>query len=215
MPDRSGCKVDRVAERYEIDDPRHATLGDGLLARWRGEGDHEEHGYRTLTDWFNKRILRTVYESAGRRTLGNRIESDFAALTGEDDIVRDEVVADLRADGVDAAALTDDFVSWGTIRTHLTDCLDGEKSAATSADDWQRETVEMARSFAASKAEEAVSSLGTNGVVDGVDAATVDVSIRLRCERCPTVVPIDVAIQRGYVCDDHRSESLSRGADQS
>jgi len=205
------CKVDRAAGRYDIEVPGGSSVGDALRSRWRGEGGHPEHGYRTLTEWFNKRLLRAAYDEAGRETLGNRVETDYEALTGEDDLVRREVVEHIRADGVDVEAVQADMVSWGTMRTHLKECLDATKSRSTAASDWERESVEMARSFAGEKVESALSALASKGELAGVDRSSVAVEIQLRCEACPTVVPLDVALGQGYVCADHSHADRSDG----
>lgn len=198
------CKVDRTIESYGLAgaDPRHDSIHEGLLARWHGEDGHTESGYRTLTAWFNKRLLRSVYTDHGRAIDGGRLDSDYDALTGEDDLLEAEVIESLRADGIDATALRDALVSYGTMRTHLTECLGGEKTRAASGD-WERESVRMAESFAREKVESAVASLGRKGSLDGVADASVVVQVALECDRCPTRVPLNVALDRGYVCADH------------
>ena len=200
----AGCKVDRAIDRYGLDsaDPRYDSIDEGLLARWTGR-DGESSGYRTLTEWFNKRLLRRAFDAHGRDALGARVDHEYEALTGDDDLVREEVAESLSADGIDAEQVREDMVSWGTMRTHLRDCLDGEKASPTSEREWERESVEMAASFAREKAESAVSSLATKGRLDGVDSSSVTVQIRVGCEECPTRVPFDVAIERGYVCQEH------------
>lgn len=207
------CKVDAVIDQYDIDDPQHGAVDDGLLARWLGEDGHNEHGYRTLTTWFNKRVLRTVYEDHGRKSLGNRIEADYEALNSDDELVRQEVESDIRADGIDVAELSGNLISWGTMRKHLKECLDAEKPTESSTSDWQRDTIEMARSFAAEKADQALSSLSNDGDFEGADGVSVDVEVRLQCDECPTSVPFDVAIRRGYVCEQHHKEHPSVSSD--
>ena len=203
MVEQSYCKIDRVIKQYGLDDPQHASVDGGLLARWHGEDNHREYGYRTLTDWFNKRVLRTVYEEHGRKTLGNRIESDYTALTGTDDIVRNEVRSDIESEGIPVDDLIDDLASWGTMRSHLQECLDGEKEAEQSTSDWERDAIRKARNVAKQKASESLSSLAANSEIEDGASASVDVEIRLRCGECPTVVPFEVAAQRGYVCETH------------
>jgi len=214
MGQQTECKLDHVVERYSIDDPLHPSVDAGLLARWRGEDGHASQGYRTLTTWFNQRVLRTVYERNGRKTLGNRVESDYEALTGNDELLRGEVQSDLRTDGINVVELTDQFVSWGTVRTHLTDCLDGEKPSETATTDWQLDTVKKARAFAASKTESTLGSLANSGDLAGADDAKVDVQIKLRCEECPTAVPFESALRRGYVCETHHTELAEGRPDQ-
>jgi hypothetical protein len=200
----SGCKLDRVIAEYGLEeaDPAHASIHEGLLARWRGESGHSEAGYRTLTEWFNRRLLWRVCADHGRDVAAGRVEHDYEALTGEDDLRRAEVVESLGADGIDADRLRADMVSWGTMRTHLTGCLDGEKEP-TSGGDWERDTIEMARSFAREKVESALTSLGSKGELDGVARTSVSVQVQVQCEECPTRVPLEVALDRGYVCGTH------------
>lgn len=205
MTGDSECKVDEVIRRYDLDtaDPRYESLDEGLLNRWTGSEDRDAAGYRTLTEWFNKRLLRRVFDRHGRETFGDRIDNDYEALTSDDDLVREDAIADLESDGIDGAAVRDDMVSWGTMRTHLQECLDGTKERPTSSSDWERETVAMAQSFATDKVESALSSLSTKGRLAGVEESTVVVQIQLQCDHCPTRVPFDVALERGYVCEKH------------
>jgi len=198
------CKVDRVAEAYGFEETASdGALDDQLLARWTGAGGRTEMGYRTLTDWFNKRLLQRTYDENGRDALGGRIDHEYEALTGDDDLLAAEVVESLRADGIDADGLRRDMVSWGTMRTHLTECLDGEKDTDRSDSDWERETVATARSVVAEKAASALSSLASRDRVRGADTASVSVQVQLSCPDCPTRVSFDVALERGYVCEQH------------
>jgi hypothetical protein len=199
-----------VIAEYGLDgaDPRHGSIHEGLLARWRGEGSHSETGYRTLTEWFNRRLLRQVCADSGRDVGAGRVDHDYDALTGEDDLHRAEVADSLRADGVDVDRVVSDMVSWGTMRTHLTDCLDGEKASA-SGGDWERDTIEMARGFAREKVESALSSLETKGALDGVARTAVTVQVQVQCQECPTRVPLEVALDRGYVCETHADRNVA------
>jgi hypothetical protein len=199
------CKVDRIVERYGLEnaDPRYDSIDEGLLRRWTGDGPDPAVGYRRLTDWFNKRLLRRVYDRHGRETLGGRVDNDYEALAGDDDLIREEVLESLRADGIDASGVRADMVSWGTMRTHLQDCLGGRKET-TGSSDWEREAIRMAQSFAHEKVTGALSSLASGGELDGVSRSTLSVQFQVRCDDCPTQVPVAEAIDRGYICRDHR-----------
>lgn len=204
----ASCKVDRVIEQYDLAtvEPRHASLGSELLARWRGEDGHDALGYRRLTAWFNKRLLRQLFDEHGRDVLGGRVDHDYAALTGDDELQRHEVSESLRSDGIDAEGVRSDMVSWGTMRTHLQDCLNGEKPSERSRTDWEHNSVEMAKSVAREKAQAALSSLASSGDIAGVDRTSVSVQIQLQCDVCPTRVPLDVALEQGYVCEQHTDQ---------
>lgn len=202
---RDGCKVELVVDRYDLDrhETRYESVDDRLLARWTGAGEGESVGYRTLSAWFNERLLRVAYDEHGRETTGTRVESDYEALTGDDDLLRQEVLDDLAADGIDGERLVGDMVSWSTLRTHLTSCLDGEKPTRVAETDWERESVDVARDVALSNAREALSSLATKGTLPGGEAADVQVQVLLACPSCPTRIPFEDAVERGYVCRDH------------
>lgn len=199
------CKVDALIEEYALDEAeaRFESTDERLLARWTGDDGGSAVGYRSLTEWFNRRLLRALYERQGRETLGVRVESDYDVLTGEDDLLREELADDLAADGIDATAYLDDTVSWSTMRRHLTDCLDGEKSTERSESGWERETVRIAREHAAGKVREAVSSLASRGDLPGGDEAEVDVDVSVSCPVCQVRVPLSDAVARGYICADH------------
>jgi hypothetical protein len=207
----SGCKVDRVIERYGLAaaDPVYDSLDGGLLARWTGADGRAEMGYRSLTEWFNKRLLKRVYDEHGRETLGSRLDSDYEILQDGDELVRAELVESLRAAGIDGDQLAADLVSWGTMRTHLQECLDGHKPTETASTDWEVESVEKAVAVAEDKAESAVGTLASKGRLAGGDDADIDVAIRLSCGACPTRVPFEVALERGYVCEDHATERVA------
>jgi hypothetical protein len=202
-----GCKVDIVTDRYDLDafETLYDSVDERLLARWTGADGTEPDGYRTLADWFNRRLLKITYDEHGRRAIGPRVSSDYEALTGEDDLLREEVADDLRADGIAVDRLLADTVSWSTMRTHLNACLGGEKTVdrADSGPGWERQSVDIARDVAESKVSEALSSLDSRGELPEADRAGITVQTLLSCPDCPTRIPLGDAIDRGFVCRDH------------
>lgn len=209
-PDPS-CKVDATIDQYGLEtaDPRHESLNDGLLARWTGANGHSDVGYRTLTEWFNKRLLKRVYDEHGREALDAQIDADYEALTSDDGLIREETIERLETVGIDGAQLLDDMVSWGTMRTHLNECLDGSKERSDARTDWEQNSISAAREVVVEKTDEALSSLATKGELDGTRSSIVEVQIHLRCDKCPTRVPLEVALERGYVCDQHSDATSS------
>lgn len=197
------CKVDRVADSFEVTPtPAFDDLDAELLARWRGDGDREAQGYRSLTAWFNKRLLKGVYDANGRDTVGTRLDSEYEALTGDDRLLREEVCDDLRSDDIDADAVTDALVSWSTMRHHIKGCLDGEKPT-TEPSDWERRSVEIATDRAEEKLSDAVRSLAGKGTISGGDEATATVEAYLSCPECGVRRRFADALERGAVCEQH------------
>ena len=80
------CKVGEAIVSYDLDDDasEHETFDERLVARWKGEGIGTAQGYRPLTDWFNKRLLRQAYERAGVPTTGNRLDRGLVCLLEHD-----------------------------------------------------------------------------------------------------------------------------------
>lgn len=210
----SVCKVGRVIETYGLTsaDPVFEAIDEELLARWTGAGERSAVGYRSLTEWFNKRLLRTVYDDHGRDTLGATVDSDYQVLQGDDDLVAAELAESLRADGINADELRNALVSWGTMRTHLQDCLDGQKETATATTDWEVESVRKAMDVTESKVESSLTALAQKDRLAGGDTAAIEVQVKLGCDSCPTRVPFDVALERGYVCEKHHAQPLSQDA---
>lgn len=198
------CKIDRVAEAYGLDrpNPRYDDLDEHLLARWTGGDGRRAEGYRPLADWFNRRLLKRVYDEHDRETVGVRLDSEYDALTGDDDLVRREVADDLAADGIDADAVREDMVSWSTMRHHLKGCLDGQKETGEPSD-WERRSVAIARDRAETKVGDALRALDSKGELPGGRAADVDVAVRVACPQCHVRVPFVDAVERGYVCEAH------------
>ena len=198
------CKVEQTVARFDIGPTgEYGDVDEELLARWRGVDGYEELGYRALTSWFNRRVLKQVYDRNGRKTLGIRVKGDYEALTGDDEFVREEVLDDLRADGIEAMAVADGLVSWSTMRHHLKGCLDGNKQYQASDSDWERESVRIATDQAVKKAESAVGSLASKGELIGGDEAAVSAELYLTCPECNLRVSLLEARARGYICTDH------------
>lgn len=205
MAAEGDCKVDRVVDRYGLDPARddYDSVDAYLRARWTGADGRSPDGYRTLASWFNKRLLKHVYDAHGRETVGLRLDSEYEALTGDDELARQEVLADLRADGIDASAVVEDMVSWSTLRHHLKDCLDAEKAHATATTDWERESVRIARERTAQKVAAALRSLDSKGELPNADRAEIAVQVQLSCPECPVRVSLSEAVSRGYICREH------------
>jgi len=99
------CKVDRVRANHGILPPSRVDgdLNDYFVAAWTGESETEPVGVRTLTEWFNKQVLKTIYRDHGRSDSSVRIDSDYEALRGDGvpDHERAELLSELADAGVD------------------------------------------------------------------------------------------------------------------
>lgn len=202
---RNGCKVDDAVDDYSLRAPGTDTdsIHGYLVARWTGTQGHRSVGYRQLADWFNRQLLRRVYDEHGRSTTGTRVESDYEALQGDDDLVREEVRHDLEADGINAESVLNDMVSPRTMHRHLKNCLNAEKATREAQTDWERESVQRAREQLEEKVRKAASALESKEKLFGAAEAEIDIRVYLSCPQCPTRVTFETGRRQGYVCDEH------------
>ena len=204
------CKIDTVTQKYDltVSQSRYDGVDEYLLQRWNGEDGRPSDGYRPLTEWFNKRLLKRVYDRQNRETTGVRVESEYEALRSDDELTKQELRDDLRSDGIDIDAVRSDMVSWSTMRHHLNDCLEGSKDAGTADSDWERESVRIASERVEAKAAEAVQSLVTKRrIADGSNVG-ISVDVNLSCPVCHVKTPFSEAIERGYVCAEHADHGV-------
>jgi len=201
------CKVDTLLERYALPTPAYDSVDKYLVVRWTGRDDHDAEGYKPLTEWFNKQMLRRRYDAHGRDVTSVHLDREYELVTGDASAEREELAADLAADGLDIDRLADELVSWSTMRHHLKDCLDATKEPATASTDWQTNTVEMATTQAAEKTRSVLSSLASTGRLPDAEEADVDVQVELHCPDCSASASFQTAVERGYVCETHAEET--------
>ena len=199
------CKVDSLTERYGLSspDPDYNTLDEYLLARWKGADETEREGYQSLTHRFNQQLLSRFYEQYGRDATNIRLESEYDVLRGEKNLKYEEIAADLASDGIDIEKLRETLISWSTMRRHLQNCLGGKKSPSTSATEWELNSVAFAQEKTKEKVEAALRSFASKQRLPKADNANIDIQVKLSCPECPTRVPLEDALERGYICRDH------------
>lgn len=197
-----GCKIDALLERYALTAPTSATddVDEYLLVRWRGVDGRPADGYGTLTEWLNKQLLRQFYETAGRETLGVRLDAEYEALVGDDAVLRAEVEDDLASDGIDPERVREAFVSRSTMRRHLNDCLDGHKDRPAGESDWERRSIDVTLDMAEGRIRDALSSLSTKGAFPDLEVVEIDVSVQVRCVDDPYQVPLSEALSGSFDC---------------
>lgn len=200
-----GCKVDTLIERHglTVPDPGYESVDEYLVTRWTGSDGRSAEGYKALTEWLNKRLLKRRYEEHDRETVSVHLDREYEVITGETDIQRDELAADLATDGLDIDEIEHEMVSWSTMRHHLKGCLEAEKERPTASTDWETNTVQMAQERATERTRSVLSSLSNKGRLPDAERANVDVQVKLSCPDCSVRVPFRDAVERGYVCETH------------
>ena len=211
MASKHCCKVDRVRAAHGILPPSRVDgdLDTYLVDRWTGEGETDPTGIRTLTEWFNKQVLKTIYRTHGRSDSSIRIDSDYKALQGNEipDHERAELLSELADDGIDGEATMKQFIGKSTLSRHLKECLDATKETPESQTEWEIDRVRVATNTYRSHLESALQSLGNKDRISGVGEAALQVQSYLSCPECPTRVTVQQAYEQGYVCADHHEDT--------
>jgi len=114
--DRRECKVDRVCEKWGLDN---------VDAKLREQRQNSEASLRDLESYFNQQVLEAAMREARAEMIDGEVENTYRLLTADDvsSGSRVEIKDRLRRSGMDPEAVTSDFVSYQTIRTHLQECL--------------------------------------------------------------------------------------------
>jgi hypothetical protein len=183
------CKIDRVAER------RNLTDIDDRLRRRRADGE----SLRDLARLFDRAVLESAMRAAGMDPIAGEVENLHRLLT-EDGVSpgeRVDVEARLRRNGVDPSAVTADFVSHATVRTHLQDCLGvaTDRAATPSVAD-ARTTVLKLLSRTESVARAMIERLADRDLLV-VPAPTVSASVRVACAECGDEYTFSRLLERG------------------
>jgi hypothetical protein len=170
------CKIDTVAEKWELH-----TVKAQLAERW-ADGE----SLRDLETAFNQAVLRAAMASAGMETVDGEPSNLYRLLTDDDVTAGKRVDAEsrLREHGVDPDAVTDDFVSYQTVRTHLNECRGvqtARESAFSVAD--ARSTVHKLVSRTETVALQAIDRLCGQDKLS-ITAPSVTVSVRVACSEC-------------------------------
>ena len=203
----SCCKVGEMINRYQIRPPDKSDSVDNyLVARWCGLGDMQKTGLRPLTDWFNKRVLKSVYSRQKRHYIDTHVDSDYNLLHSTSKEQRSDhqvLLTDLRQDGIDGEAVSNDFISTTTLYRHLINCISATKEREKSDTDWEMNQISYIYDFANSNFKNVLTSLDNKERITGAADVDTNTTLYLKCPQCSREVSFERAIDLGYVCQDH------------
>jgi hypothetical protein len=198
------CKIDRMATDYDLS--REAER----LGEYWTRAD-ERKSLRELAVHFNHHLLRAAMEQAGLNPLDGEVENTYRLLTDEEvsQGMRTQARNRLQKQDIDVNQLQSDFVSYGTVRRHLKQCLGAERepsstdapSAETSA---QRIAALQNRTVAVT--ENTLSQLAS---ADELTVGDIDVfvDITMSCSECGMHATVREFIDKnGCHCEEHPQE---------
>ena len=191
-------KVVRLIRKYDLE-----GIGDDLEAQWTRSEDRRS--LRALADSFNERLLRAVLADADVETITDDVSRLYALLSGEAGSRGQQTTARRRLEraGVDVETLTDEFVSYGAIRSYLV----GHRNASLpEEDDDAREmdvsAIEGLRQRTVAVTESRLDRLrDTDRLQIGTYRVLADVQVL--CEECGRQYDVATLLETGAcACDD-------------
>jgi hypothetical protein len=170
------CKIDRMAADYDL-----SREAERLGEYWTR--DDERKNLRELAVHFNHQLLRGAMEQAGLNPLDGEVENTYRLLTDEEVSpgMRTQARNRLQKHDIDIDQLKADFVSYGTVRRHLKNCLGAEREPTETDDDPAEagaQHIAALQHRTAAVTENTLSQLQTAGDID------VFVDITVSCSEC-------------------------------
>jgi len=191
MSSNAGTKVARCIEKYDLPE-----MGPTLEARWTGESG-ERTSLRDLAEIFNRTLVEAALRDVDTRPLSVDVGGIYEALRHGSNTERLRAERRLEREGVDAEALTADFVSHKAVHTYLRRNRGASPPASTATTVENRiQTIEKLEGRVAAVAEAAVS-----GVPAAEDADTpayeVLVDVKSVCTACGETYSVRDLLTRG------------------
>lgn len=185
------CKLGENIEKYEI-----LNLNTDIIRR----RETDDASLRDLETYINKRILQEAIETApeavldadseifGAMTTDGALDQIYTTLT--DDSITSErkarVKTQLEQAGVDVAAVTDDWITHMTVKSHLNQCLEIDTSRNTEITQPEaHQTIEWAKTRCKGIIERVIGQLQSNDVIS-LGAIDVSLAVRVTCTDCNT-----------------------------
>lgn len=183
------CKIDRVSEERGLEQI------DGRLREQWVSGN----SLRDLETFFNEAVLRSAIEAAGMDTLEGEVSNLYRLLSDDEVTAGKQVDAEfrLRRHGLDPSAVTGDFVSYQTVRTHLNDCLGVETTRDTHLPPSEaRDTVFKLLSRTESVTRRTVERLARQDSLT-ITTPSVTANLRVACLECNDEYTLSQLLERG------------------
>jgi hypothetical protein len=185
-------KVARLIEAEGLE-----GLGAELERKWTAEGP-DRHSLRDLATLFNRRLLEARLRAAGLHSLSGEVANLYRLLTDDDVSAADRTRARrrLERDGVDVAALQEDFVSYQSVRTYLQNHRDVAYDPQSAPLESAESTIGRLRSRLASVTESKLTGASDADALD-VGEFDVTVSVRVACRDCGQQMDVATLLEDG------------------
>lgn len=177
------CKIDIVAEKYgleSLDDTLRAAKSDGK-------------SLRELETVVNEAILRNAFRDAGAPLIPGEVANLYQLLTDPEVPDGSQIKAENKCEqeGINPEALTRDFVSYQTVRTHLNECLEIDTSRGQAVS-LERERTNVFGTIGRTEQiiQDSIERLDAAEELD-IGSVVVSANVRVTCEECDRSYTLD------------------------
>ncbi|WP_436347123.1 rod-determining factor RdfA [Natronorubrum sp. FCH18a] len=189
-------KVPRLLEKYDLE-----GVGDELEAQWTHPD--ERKSLRTLAESFNERLVRAALEEARVDTITEDVGHLYELLSGTTGSRGEQLQARRRLEraGVDVETLIEEFVSYGAIRSYLTNYRDASLPETTDSDvrRTEREAIEGLRQRTVAVTESKLARLRDTDRLE-IGSHRVLATVQVVCEDCHSQYGVSELLEAGG-CD--------------
>lgn len=176
-------------------------IGAELERRWTA-AEGERDSLRTLADVFNRRLLERRLLGAGVNPIDGEADNLYRLLT-DDEVsrgVETEVSHRLERDGLDVDALREEFVTYQSVRTYLTEVRGASYEASERTVDQVRSTVDRLAGRTTGVTEQSLGDLQATGNLT-LGSVRVRTAVTVYCTDCETQYEVtDLLASGGCRC---------------
>lgn len=190
------CKVERLRRSYDL-----GSLDEELIGAWTGEAGQDRASLRDLERELNRRLIAASLASADSAPIDGEAENLRRLLRSGEVTESRRIEARRRLDerGVDPATLEADFVSHGTIHSHLRECCGVSRTAESSPAE-RRDRV-ASTVYGLANRTERVTGRSLDQLVNADILADGDfdvlVDVQIICESCGKMYDLDGLLEAG------------------
>ncbi|WP_143423216.1 rod-determining factor RdfA [Halegenticoccus soli] len=174
-----------------------------LVARRCGTNNWRCDTSAELADWFNRKVLSSVYDRANRDATPAQVLTEYRLLVDEREDATDDLSAELKAHGIDPDGLRGEMIPVEIMERHLKACLEATDSPIPRGQPTERR-IESLRARLSSDVQSVLSESGSAAGISSDEVARVEeVLVLVSCPTCANATTIRDALEMGYVCESH------------
>jgi hypothetical protein len=187
MSETDHCKVDRLIEKYDLN-----NLNKRILRRYK----KEDASLRDLENYVCKQVLGQSMKNADMNRFGKKQDYYYRLIQSSDKLDNKTARDDLSEFGISVDEVKSNFVSYQTIRKHLNVCLNQDTSKNyTPRPTKEKQHIVDLRGRCKSVINRTIERLRKHDIIE-MGEPEVMVSFKIRCEDCGQIYSVHQLFNR-------------------